>query len=125
MIISIASPDKLSISMFGSFIRPNIGNSHKVGEVHSLMDFDSVNAYVDSFLKINNNCAIFTYYAKKKINIDPLIVVPKKLLEVSDAVIWFNLYETSYKLIKDKINFDNLFLESWNNNLKKLDMGRR
>jgi len=120
MIITIASPDKLSIAMFLSFLKRNIGSDHILGETHSLMDYESTKTYVNEFLKINPK-AIFTYYAKRKINIEPLQIIPTILMEVSEAVIWFNLYETSYKLLKDKdSNFNSLFLDTWNKNVSQL-----
>ena len=107
MIITISSPDKLSIAMFLSFLMKNLGTGHVLGEVHSLMSDEGLSSYVDEFLKMNPK-AIFTFYAKRKINIDPMKCIPQKL------------YETSYKLIKDSIGFDGLFLDTWKKNLKQL-----
>ena len=119
MVVTIASPDKTSIAMFLSFLRKNLGRGHIIGETHSLMSEESLSDYVDSLLKINSK-VIFTFYAKRKINIDPIKCIPQKLINLSDTVVWFNLYETSYKLIKDSIEFDKLFLDTWNKNLKQL-----
>ena len=115
MVITIASPDKLSIAMFLSFLVRNLGKSHVLGEIHSLMLEDAITSYVEDFLKINPK-AIFTYYAKKI----PSPKIPERLLWASDAVVWFNMYDTSYQLVKDAINFDGLFKDTWEKTLKQL-----
>ena len=124
MVVTISSPDKLSIAMFLNFLMRNLGPSHVVGEVHSLMSEQSINSYVDGHLQTYPK-VVFTYYAKRKVNIDPVKVIPPKLIEVSDAVVWFNMYETSYKSLKDTIDFDKLFLDTWNKNLVQLGEERR
>jgi len=124
MVVTISSPDKLSIAMFLNFLIRNLGSGYVVGEVHSLMSEQSINSYVDGHLQTHPK-VVFTYYAKRKVNIDPVKVIPPKLLEVSEAVVWFNMYETSYKSLKDTIDFDKLFLDTWNKNLVQLGEERR
>lgn len=124
MIVTISSPDKLSISMYLSFLMRNIGSGHAVGEVHSLMSEESVNSFIEGYLQ-DHPKAVFTYYAKRRVNVDPVSVIPSKLMEVSDAVVWFNLYETSYTLLKDSIGFDGLLLDTWNKQLTQLGEERR
>ena len=117
MIVTIASSDKLSIAMFLSFLMKNLGRDYRIGECHSFMTPESLAACVESLLKMNKDKVVFTYFAKKK---NHESCIPENLIKTSDAVIWFSQYETSYKVLKDTVGFNDLFLDTWNKNLKQL-----
>jgi len=63
----------------------------------------------DQFEKI-----LFRYYAKKKINKKPEDVIPQELMESSGLILWFSLYSTEPKIIKDENdNFKRLYQPKW------------
>jgi hypothetical protein len=84
------------------------------------MSKESISQAIDSIIK-NRKTVIFSYYAKRKINIDPLICVPEKLLDISDAVIWFDLYSTDFKILKDTVNFESNYRNRWKENVERID----
>ena len=116
MIITIAGPDKISIAMFQSFLKKNLGAGHVIGETHSLMSEEALTTYIGGFLELNPK-ALFSYYAKRKTKPESL---PKIFTEVSDAIVWFNMYDTKYTLVKDEMKFDECFLETWNTNISQM-----
>lgn len=120
-VITVASPDKISLNMFVNFLVICLNKEYVLGNVHSLMTEDSVENYALGFLERNPK-AIFCYYAKKKINQSPQKVIPKKLTEISDAVVWFDLYATKFTLVKDECKFAEAFTDSWGKHLEKLNL---
>lgn len=118
--ITVAGPDKVAIATFMDFLRHCLGNTHVPVMLHSLMSKESISQAIESILK-NRKTVIFSYYAKRKINIDPLICVPEKLLDISDAVIWFDLYSTDFKILKDKVDFESNYRNRWKQNVERID----
>jgi len=119
-VLSICSPDRISLNMCLNFLRGRLGRSFPVGELHILMSRDSIDTYVRDFLEKHDGRALFILYAKRKVNIDPVKVIPEILMNVSDAVIWFNLYSTSMNILKDTIDFKGLMHSEWVSSVEKL-----
>ena len=119
-VISICSPDKISMNMFASFLRNRLGKSYPIGELHSLMSKKSIELFIESFLERTQGKAIFPFYAKRKINVDPIVCVPQKLIDVSDVVVWFKLYSTEMIMVKDEAGFKELFESEWKEAVEKL-----
>lgn len=112
-VITLASPDKISIGMFTTFFIKAVGKEHKILDTHSLMSPVAIQNFVkdsrDQFEKI-----LFRYYAKKKINKKPEDVIPQELMESSGLILWFSLYSTEPKIIKDENdNFKRLYQPKW------------
>jgi len=121
MVITIASPDKLSISMFLSYMRFCYKNDCKIGAIQSLWTLESINKYVDELLKTPDfNNVLFSFYAKRKVNVEPKEVVPLKLVEVSDMIVWMDLYSVEWKVLKDTLNQAPSLLERWKKNMSKI-----
>jgi hypothetical protein len=120
MIITIASPDKISIAMFMSLMNHCLGKDLFIGEVHSLMTEESLSLYIED-MNMRSNKVLITYYARKKINADPLKVIPEKLLNASDLVVWINLYSTDWVIVKDPGNIVGPYLERWKRNIDRLN----
>jgi len=118
-IITVASPDKLSISMFISFMRFCLGNDHKIGALQSLQTVEDIEKYIENHISTTDK-VIFSYYAKRKINIDPLLVIPKKLMEISEMVIWIDLFSTEWKVLKDMFNQAPILSDRWKKNMEKM-----
>jgi hypothetical protein len=123
MILTVASPDKLSINMFLSFMKFYLGQTwkdHVIGDMHNLMSQESVDLYLKSLLEGRTN-VIITYYAKKCINKDPVQVIPSKLIEASNTVFWFDLYATEYRVVKDTAGLDGMIAVRWKANIEKMN----
>ena len=111
-VVLIGSPDKVALSNFVKFLKKSLGE-YSLGGLHSLMSPDSVQQYMDNFLEQYPK-AIFTYYAKRKINVaDPLAVFPTYAHEKADVVIWFDLYSIEPRLVKDRFDVMKLAIDNW------------
>ena len=111
-IVLIGSPDKISLNNFVRFLKKSL-KEYRIGAMHSLMSPESVRLYVDDFLKQYPK-AIFTYYAKRKVNIDPLWCFPTYAQERAHVIIWFDLYSTEPQLVKDRFNVMKQAIDDWN-----------
>ena len=120
MIITIASPDKVSICMFISFMRHCIGKDLFVGDVHSLMTTESLNLYLND-VKTKAENILITYYARKKINVDPKTVLPEQLINESNLLVWMNLYSTDWVIVKDPENISVLYIDRWKRNIDRIN----
>lgn len=121
-IVTIASPDKISITAFLSFIRSCLGKGYTKGSLHALMSEESISTYIDGFME-GNDKIVFSYYAKGKINKDPLIAIPKKLQEVSSLLVWMDLYSMEWRVIKDLDNVSVGYIDRWTRNLQRMEGG--
>ena len=121
MLVTIASPDKISISMFLSFMRFCLGKDYGIGTTHSLMTKTELETYVNNLLSSADKF-LFSYYAKKGINIDPLKIVPEKLISISNMVIWINLYSIDWFVLKDDSNQAPYYIDRWKKNMDKLNL---
>lgn len=119
--LTIASPDKISLGMFSSFLSSAVGAGFQLINLHYLASTGLLESTLNDFHSSSDK-AIFRFYAGGKNSMDPMSRVPAKLMEVSDAVVWFDRYSTEYKLLKDTIGFDGLFKESWKIFLGKISL---
>lgn len=119
-IITIASPDKISMSLFISFSKFSFKDL-KIGGLQSLMSKENISLYVDDFVK-NSNDILFTYYAKRCINVDPFKIIPEKLITISDLVVWMNMYAVEWLVLKDTQNLVPILKPRWDRNIKKMDV---
>jgi hypothetical protein len=116
--ILIGSPDKISLNNFVKFLKKSL-NEYRIGVMHSLMSANSVRLYMEDFLEKNPK-AMFTYYAKRKVGIDPLTCFPTYAQERADVVIWFDLYSTEPKLVKDRFNVMKQTIKDWNKYIESI-----
>lgn len=119
-VISVASPDKLSLAMFLDFLKHVLGREWVFGDTHNLMTAESFEAYLTGFLK-NYPRAVISYYAKRQINIDPLKAIPQKIIDSSEAVVWFKLYSTEPVFLKDTCGFELSIGQRWKLNVERLN----
>jgi len=120
-VITIASPDKLSISAFISFMRFCLGKEYKIGTLQSLQTKEDVEKYVETMVSSTDK-VLFSYYAKRKINIDPVQVIPQKLMGMSDMVVWMDMFSVEWKILKDKSNQASSYLDRWKKNIEKMNV---
>lgn len=119
-IISVVSPDKVSISSFLSFMKYCLGGDYILGEIHHLMSPEAITEYIEGLLTIKNKI-LFSYYCPKSLtNADPMKVVPVRLYEVSDLVVWMGLYSMDWKIIKDVPGNSGALLDRWKANLSRM-----
>jgi hypothetical protein len=116
--VLIGSPDKISLGSFLRFIRPSLPG-YEFGEIHSLMSEESLNLYVSDFCNQFPN-GVFSYYAKRMVNRDPMTCLPKVALEKADVVVWFDLYSTDPKVLKDSNGSLNVAVDLWKKYIQKI-----
>lgn len=118
MVFSVVSPDKVSISMFLSFMS-GIQEGYLVGRLHNLMSAEAVDQYLDGCLEKNKNL-LLSYYARKQIKADPKSVVPGRIMGMSDLVVWFNLFSVDWIVLKDNDNFQDRYSGLWKTFIDRL-----
>lgn len=98
--VFITSPDKISIKRFIQFIGKYL-NGYEIGNMHSLMTIESINLYMgDFFEKFPKR--IISYYARKVTTNNPISIMPEKILNSADLIIWFSLYSLKPEVIKSR-----------------------
>lgn len=118
--VLVASPDKISLVSFIRFIRKSIGEEYPIGEMHNLMTLESVSLYTNGFMKKYPK-GIFSYYARRAVNVDPLTYIPKVLLHAAESIIWFDLYSTEAKVVKDKEDNMKVIIDDWKTYIEKME----
>jgi len=120
MYIIVASPDKISLGMFIEFYRNHIDIGSPMGSMQYLISEEGLKNFLEAFKNQYPDRGIISYYAKKKINVDPLIVIPKILIEWADVVLWFDLYSTEIRSLKDNAHFMNINSNLWKRHIEKM-----
>lgn len=118
--ITIAGPDKIALAIFMDFLRHCLGNTYMPVMLHSLMSKESLVQVINDAIE-EKDTIIFSYYARRKVNIDPLTCIPEKLMTISNAVVWFDLYATDFKLLKDESGFEITFRDRWKKNIERIN----
>jgi len=120
MKVTIASPDKISISTFVSFMRFCLGKEYSLVETYSLMSQEALKSYIEGYLKKSEKL-IISFYAKNKASMDPLKIIPETLIDSSDLVVWMDLYSMEWVIIKDSSNQAPYYVDRWKMNMEKLN----
>ena len=120
MYIVIASPDKISMGMFIDFYRKHIEKGCPRGSMQYLISTEGLLQFLNTFKNQYPDKGIVSYYAKKKINIDPLVVIPPALVEWADVVLWLDIYSTEIKSLKDTKHFMNINGNLWKRHIEKM-----
>ena len=118
--IVVASPDKISLSMYTDFLVHHLGGGYKSGYKHFLMTDESIATYLDEFVKLGDK-GLLRHFANRKIK-DPSIAVPSIIQKNAQCIAWFSLYSTELLILKD----DGLlagFSEPWKVFVKKMGGG--
>ena len=118
--VLVGSSDKISLSRFVSFLRNELGKDYKIGDMHSLMSEEAKELFAEDFSQKNIK-GIFAYYAKGvKATNTPASILPKKAAELSDVVIWFDLYSITPVVVIDKNNLMGNTITKWGSYIDKL-----
>jgi hypothetical protein len=116
--VLVASPDKISLGSFLRFISVYFPE-HEYGEIHSLMSDEALTLYVTDFSNQFPD-GIFSYYAKRMVNRDPMTCLPKAAFDKADVVVWFDLYSTDPKILKDTNGCLSVAVEAWKQYIQKI-----
>ena len=121
-VITIISPDKLSMSMFCDFYR-----SAFIGEkLYKILDMNCLNSskaqelIVLDFFK--NNKDLSEVIVKYKIKSQTKLQIPKALEDVSNYIVKFDIFSTHPELIKDSDQKGKGIVERWATNISKMDL---
>jgi hypothetical protein len=121
-IITVISPDKLSMSMFCDFYKTiYIGDDiYKVLDMSCLNTPQTQELIVKDFIEINKDLrnAIIKYKIKPKTKLD---VLPKVITEVSQYIIRFDMFSTHPEIVKDFDGSGKEIIDRWLANIAKRD----
>ena len=117
--VLVASPDKISLVSFIRYLRGVVGTDYPTGEMHNLMTPKDADLFVSGFIKKYPK-GIFSYYARRAINVDPLTYLPKRLTHFAETIIWFDLYSTEAKVLKDKDDNFKVIIDDWTTYIEKI-----
>jgi hypothetical protein len=95
-----------------------LGKVYTIGTMQSLMSKEDIDKYIESMVSTSDKI-LFSYYAKKKISVDPIQVIPEKLMAVSDLVVWMDLFSTDWKVLKDTAGIAPTYNDRWKKNIEK------
>lgn len=98
--IFVISSDKISIKRFIQFTGKYL-SGYEVGNMHYLMAYDSVDLYINDFYKKYPK-RIISYFTGKIKTDNPITIVPDKIKENADLIIWFTLYSLKPEVILTK-----------------------
>lgn len=118
--ILVASPDKISLNNFVKLLLRQKTEKHPIGEMHSLMSVESVELFVNDYTAQYPE-GILSYYAKRIVSDDPLSRLPYVLQQRMDAIIWFDLYSTEPKVLKDRFAKMQPYIDAWMIYVKSLE----
>jgi hypothetical protein len=118
MVITVASPDKISISMFLSFMKFCLGKEFSTAMTQSLWSPEDINKFIEESLKKTNKL-LFSYFVRGKNNKDPK-AIPAKFIEVSDIVVWMDQYSTDWNIIKNNSSQTLVLQDRWKQNIAKI-----
>ena len=122
MIITLISPDKLTLSMFSNFFRTIYSKNTIVIEqdINCLFSED----YQENLIKdIKENIQESeTYIVKYKTKYNLKKSIPQSIIDSSDYVLKFDIYSTKPEILKvlDSVWFESV-LSRWFTNIEKLD----
>lgn len=114
MISTLISPDRLSINMYLAFMQ-----KHQAGKIcflNAIIPREETEAKIDAVMSNMNSPQgiMFTYYIKKAKDMVPLNCLPDKLKNISELIVWIDLYSTEWVILKDKNNQGPALLAEWN-----------
>lgn len=124
MILTIASPDKITISMFVDFYRSLYDSSVQVYDLNCLYSEEVIKERVKFITELNKNLRnkdqeiILVYYKMKSQTKN----IPQILIESSDFLIKFDTYSTYPEMIKNEYpDIIGPVMDRWVMNIKKLN----
>lgn len=125
MIISIISPDKLSITMCISYLKVVYGQNLTMACLNYLMSPEEISTKINQVVEpklLNSDInGLLTYYTRKVKDKDPKSYLPAGLESVSDLIVWIDLYSTAWVILKDAQNQGQALMDRWTRNIEKFN----
>lgn len=124
-IITIISPDKLSMSMFCDFYKSIYvgGYSLEIIDLNCIFSKEILNIkfneFIDLHKKIDN--VIIKYKTKSR----SVISLPSDIERCSNYIIKFDIFSTYPEILKDYDDQGKLITERWNTNITNMNGGPR
>jgi hypothetical protein len=141
MIITLISPDKLTLSMFVDFYRSLYSEGREVlfTPINHLLSYEKKNIIINDLIKkdsedVKEKLVFVTLKSDKKEILDTdsmedrsnkyLKLIPLRLSEVSTYILAFDIYSVTPMVLKDRFRSAEdksleIVLNRWNENLKK------
>ena len=119
-IVTIASSDKLTLSMFSDFYKNIYSPDVKIIDLTCLYSSDIISSKMEELIELSKTgrSILIKYKIKTQTKIiDPII------LEKSDLVIKFDIYSTEPELIKGLSPDTESMLNRWKMNIEKFNQG--
>ena len=115
--VVVAGSDRMPLYGFIKYFRGIFGN-WPTGNMHSLMSAKSCEEFLSGFSSKFDK-GILAYYARRKINLpDPIKILPESIQNKANMILWFDLYSTEPKVLKDINNeFTSWLLLGWKKRL--------
>ena len=113
----VGSPDKLILASFIRYFIKVLDGEHVLGDLHYLMSEEAKNLFIEDFCSKNSK-GIFSYYIKWPPQGGDCM--PKKAVDISEVVLWFDLYATEPILFKDTQGIMAPILEQWKSYIVRL-----
>jgi hypothetical protein len=122
MIITIVSPDKLTLSMFSNYINSIYSTNSIVivRDINFLYSERVLDALLDSFIKEAKDNQIILIKFKSKTNLKK--IVPQTYLDKSDYVLKFDMYSTKAEVLKaTDSKWITEVINRWDSNIDKFN----
>ena len=126
-IYTVLSPDKISISMFSSFLKGIYGDNLSLLDMNDILSFDLKNDIIKSLIDKYQNTQkdfVIRYKLRTRINtLDPQAILknlPENILSNSKYIILFDLYSQKPIILKDEESSLSSIVERWEKYLEAL-----
>jgi hypothetical protein len=122
-IVTVISPDKLSMTMFYDFYKSvYVGDgSLSVLDINCLFSKEVQNAKTREFIKANENSE--NILIKYKIKLKTVLSLPAEIEQNSDYIIKFDMFSNHPELLKDKDEKGKAMIERYILNVTNMNKG--
>jgi hypothetical protein len=100
-----------------------MGKDYSIGLIQWLWSKETLINYVDEYLKRTNKL-LFSYYVGTKLKSAPpeqiFKIIPEKLMNVSNFVVWMDYYSIEWLVLKDTEKQATSLMERWKKNIAKM-----
>jgi hypothetical protein len=121
MIITVASSDKLTLSMFGDFYKSIYSSDIKMVDLNCLYSEDILETKIKGFLEIARKGRDILIRFKMKAQTKEVSPI---LIENSDLLIKFDIFSTEPEVIKDCGSDTYIILDRWRKNIERFNQQR-
>lgn len=121
-IMTIISPDKLSMSMFFDFYRAIFVGEDTLNilDLNCIFSKEAIDTKMDEFLESSENFSFGVI--KYKLKVKTVLSIPQKIQYHSDYIVKFDMFSNHPELLKDAGD-GKAIIDRWDANIIKLDGG--